>query len=348
MTAKKILLDVCAIRLILIILLVLYHAFAIFCDGWTPLDNYPEPAAYWWIGKSAYSFMLEAFVFISGYVYGYQIYRNPEKLSLKAVVQSKLKRLILPSIIFSTVYYLLFYDLGEPIWKIVYSILCGTGHMWFLPMLFWCFIFTFIAEKTGIRHIYIIMSAFVMVVISAVPLPLRLSSALYYFLFFYTGYLIKRKAWDVRELFSSRNTIASVSTYLCLFVGLTMLQSKYLGGGIQPTDIEIVNKGISIVIKTMIKLSIGFSGVIAMYSVTNHIIGQNSTMSQALIDMSSYCFGIYIYQQFILKYLYYYTELPYAVSPYLLPWAGFAIALVLSFVLTYLTRKTKFGNMLIG
>lgn len=109
-----------------------------------------------------------------------------------------------------------------------------------------------------------------------------------------------------------------------------------------------MDKGISRVIKTMIKLSIGFSGVIAMYSVTNHIIGQNSTMSPALIDMSSYCFGIYIYQQFILKYLYYYTELPYAVSPYLLPWAGFAIALVLSFVLTYLTRKTKFGNMLIG
>lgn len=107
MTAKKILTDVCAIRLILIILLVLYHAFAIFCGGWTPLDGYPRPEGYWWIGKSAYSFMLEAFVFISGYVYGYQIYRNPEKLSLKAVVQSKLKRLILPSIIFSTVYYLL-------------------------------------------------------------------------------------------------------------------------------------------------------------------------------------------------------------------------------------------------
>ena len=216
-----------AVAFILIILLVLYHSFAIFCGGWTPLDGYPTPEGYWWIGKSAYSFMLEAFVFI----YGYQIYRNPEKLSLKAVVQSKLKRLILPSIIFSTVYYLLFYDLGEPIWKIVYSILCGAGHMWFLPMLFWCFIFTFVAERTGIRHIHVIMSAFVMVVISAVPLPLRLSSALYYFLFFYTGSLMKRKAWDVRKLFSSRNTIASVSIYLCLFVGLTMLQSKYLGEG---------------------------------------------------------------------------------------------------------------------
>lgn len=43
MTAKKILTDVCAIRLILIILLVLYHAFAIFCGGWTPLDGYPTP-----------------------------------------------------------------------------------------------------------------------------------------------------------------------------------------------------------------------------------------------------------------------------------------------------------------
>lgn len=348
MTAKKILTDVCAIRLMLIILLVLYHSFAIFCGGWTPLDGYPEPAEYWWIGKAAYSFMLEAFVFISGYVYGYQIYRNPEKLSMKTVVNSKLKRLILPSIIFSTIYYLLFYDLTDSIWKIAYSILCGTGHMWFLPMLFWCFIFTFIAEKTGLRNILIILIAFVMAILSAVPLPLRLSSAMYYFLFFYIGYIIKRKDLNIRKLFTCRYAMAFTCIYLCIFIGMTLLQSQYLGGAIHPTDIMILDKGISIIIKTAIKLSIGLSGSLAIYSVTNLIIAHGLTLPPALISLSSYCFGIYIYQQFILKFLYYHTEIPEIVSPYLLPWIGFVVALAGSFFLTYLTKKTKIGNRLLG
>lgn len=326
----------------------MYHAFAIFCGGWSSLSGYPEINGYWWIGKTMYSFMLEAFVFISGYVYGYQVNRNPQKLSLKSVISSKLKRLILPSVIFSTIYYLLFYDLTVPVYKIVYSILCGTGHMWFLPMLFWCFIFTFIAEKTGFKNIHIIIIALVMTMISAVPLPLRLSSAMYYFLFFYIGYLIKRNDLNVRKLFTSRYAIGSTCIYLCIFIGMTLLQSQSPGGGIQPTGIVIFDKGILTMIKIAIKLSIGISGVLAFYSVTNHIMAHGLTLSPLLISLSSYCFGIYIYQQFILKYLYYRTELPDAVSPYLLPWLGFAIALVLSFILTYLTRKTKLGNMLIS
>ena len=231
MIEKKLLTDVCAIRLMLIILLVMYHAFAIFCGGWAPLPDYPEINGYRWIGRTAYSFMLEAFVFISGYVYGYQINRNPQKLSFKTVISSKLKRLILPSVIFSTIYYLLFYDLAVPVSKIVYSILCGSGHMWFLPMLFWCFIFTHIAEKTGFKHIHIIITAFIMAMISAAPLPLRLSSAMYYFLFFYIGYLIKRKALNVGKLFTSKYAIGSTCVYLCIFIGMTLLQSQSWWGG---------------------------------------------------------------------------------------------------------------------
>lgn len=68
---KKILEDVVFMRVVLIVLLVLYHSFAIFNGAWEKLADYPDIPAYWWIATSSYAFMLEAFVFISGYVFGH-------------------------------------------------------------------------------------------------------------------------------------------------------------------------------------------------------------------------------------------------------------------------------------
>ena len=218
-SGKILLLDVCIIRFILIFLLVLYHAFAIFCGAWTPLDGYPEIRSYRWIGKASYSFMLEAFVFISGYVFGYQVLRKPEKLAFNSVATSKAKRLLLPSIIFSVIYYCLFYDFHKPIYEICYSIINGTGHLWFLPMLFWCFIFTSLAEKTGINRRCVTAIAIALSFVSVVPLPFRLSSSLYYFIFFYVGYILKRYDLNADKSVSRKNTILSVLAYIVIFTG---------------------------------------------------------------------------------------------------------------------------------
>lgn len=170
-SGKEMLPDVCIIRFILIFLLVLYHAFAIFSGDWASLDGYPEIESYWWIGKISYSFMLEAFVFISGYVFGYQVSRKPYKLALKFLVKNKAKRLLLPCVVFSVIYYCFFYDFHRPIYVIAYSIIQGTGHLWFLPMLFWCFIFTSLVEKTGISRNYIVFITLLMSFGSVIPLP---------------------------------------------------------------------------------------------------------------------------------------------------------------------------------
>lgn len=347
MAEKKLLLDVCAIRFILIFLLVLYHAFAIFCGAWTPIDGYPEIRSYWWIGKVSYSFMLESFVFISGYVLGYQVLRSPEKIKFKSVATSKVKRLLIPSIVFSIIYYLCFYDLREPVYKICYSILCGTGHLWFLPMLFWCFIFTSLAEKTGIRKRYVLLIAIIMSLLSSVPLPLRLSSALYYFIFFYSGYLLKSTEFNVEKVISSRNLVLSVLMYIVLFLGYT-LYSERGGETLHILNNYMIDKGISSICNNMFRLTAGGSGVAAVYIVVNYFLSKKRTLSKFIIDFSSYCFGVYIFQQFILKYLYYYTELPHIISPGILPWFGFIVALFVSLILTSLLQKTNIGRKLLG
>lgn len=63
--------NVIIIRPILIVLLVFYHAFAIYSGAWDPIEGYPEVPVYWWLDKLSYAFMLEMFVFISGYVFGF-------------------------------------------------------------------------------------------------------------------------------------------------------------------------------------------------------------------------------------------------------------------------------------
>ena len=82
--------DVCYIRLLLIVLLVIYHAFAIHSGAWNPIGE--QIALYGWLDKFAYSFMLECFVFISGYVYGMQV-RNGKEIKLLPEVKRKAKRL---------------------------------------------------------------------------------------------------------------------------------------------------------------------------------------------------------------------------------------------------------------
>ena len=190
---KKYLPEVVFIRLLLIVLLVLYHSFAPYCGGWEPLPNQEMIPAYWWIGKAAYSFMLPAFVFISDYVYGFQVRtKGVQILTFKKTVYGKFKRLIIPSIVFSLLYLLVLGDITQPITTTLYGLINGVGHMWFLPMLFWCFVCVFIIEKLKLKTSLVLPLLVFAAVFSFLPLPLRLDNSMFYMIFFYLGYLIQK------------------------------------------------------------------------------------------------------------------------------------------------------------
>lgn len=145
---KKYLFDVIAIRLSLIFLLVFYHAFAIYTGNWKiPYDNFPSNDIYYWLGHWSHGFRLEAMTFISGLLFGYTLIKHPERLNYNSCILKKAKRLLLPCIIFSVVYYLMFYDLSEDWYIIAYKIVNGCGHLWYLPMIFWCFVVCYLLES---------------------------------------------------------------------------------------------------------------------------------------------------------------------------------------------------------
>lgn len=131
----------------------------------------------------SYACLLETFVFISGYILGFQVNKKGDGYIRKAnpFLTKKIKRLILPSITFSIIYVFLFNRYDKSLPSIVYDVLSGVGHMWFLPMLFGRFVFVFLVEKMNLSTKSIVGVLFIMLFASLIPLPFRLSTAMYYF-----------------------------------------------------------------------------------------------------------------------------------------------------------------------
>lgn len=68
-----------------------------------------------------------------------------------------------------------------------------------------------------------------------------------------------------------------------------------------------------------------------------------STKGGILISLSENCFGVYLFQQFVLV-LIYDSTIPKIINPFFLPWISFAVALIISLLLTIGIRKTAIGK----
>lgn len=145
---KQYLYDVAFIRLMLIFILVIYHALCLHTGGWEPpFDNFHVIPFYDWFGILFSTWRLSAMTFISGLLLGYQAIKKNDALSFASCIVKKMKRLLLPCLIFSVIYYLIFFDLNAPVGQIILKLINGCGHLWFLPMIFWCFAITYFINK---------------------------------------------------------------------------------------------------------------------------------------------------------------------------------------------------------
>lgn len=150
---KNYFVDVVIIRLSLIFLLVFYHSFAIYSRNWSsPFSFVPDISIYYWLSVCTHGFQLEAMTFISGLLLGYTIKRHPERLSFHGCVIKKIKRILLPCFIFSFIYFLIFNEKDMAWYESMYEIIIGCGHLWYLPMIFWCFVLLYYIEHIVVVH----------------------------------------------------------------------------------------------------------------------------------------------------------------------------------------------------
>ncbi len=324
--------DAALLRPFAIVLMVLYHSMIIFTGGWDIPEGLHSVGLYKWIGKLSYSFMLELFVFVSGYVFALSL--EKKRPTFTQVVVSKLNRLILPSVLFSVAYCLMFYDLTD--WNAVTfarTIISGCGHLWFLPMLFWVSILAYVLDRLRMPWWLKLTGILLLPLLSGFRMPFRIDNSMYYLPFFCVGmaFYRNRDAW--------RDNLCDARW---LSVTLIMFCVLFLAGNTQfvPKDLFCVS--------LYIKLGYSFFGVMFSYILANMIVSRSDAQSAGcVVRLNKVCFGVYLFQQFILMFLYYHTNLPSAVGSYWLPWIGFSVALVTSFLLTELFRMSKIGRSIL-
>ena len=142
---------------------------------------------------------------------------------------------------------------------------------------------------------------------------------------------------------SGRNILRAVGIFVVAFCSFMLLKDRWQ---VASSFIEEVARLATFNICTLLT---AMSLLYILYNLSNRTkVVEWLKAKPVLITLSGYCYGVYIYQQFILQYLYYKTSVPLLVNEYALPWIGFAVALVLSLLLCWVSLKTRVGRFLIG
>lgn len=342
---KKILSEISFIRPILIVLLVTYHAFAPFSDAWSHPVGFAESTAYRWLDYVVYSIMLESFVFISGYVYAYQIIVLGKKYSLVGLVKKKFIRLIIPCLLFGILYQCLF-SKNDNLKESFILLLSGTGHLWFLPMLFWCFLELWILLKINTSNVVRSVIVLFLVFIANIGFPLQISQSLFYLPFFYMGYIFYSKNSCFREH-------ATLSTIICLWVTFIVAFVLFKNAKLcidtlfeNHIGLSTIERSGLLATRLLLKYTYPTVGLLALY-MTSLRYTSCRIINDRVIKFGEYCFGIYIFQQFVLRFLYYYTMIPNIIDSSYLPWLGCLLAMVLSFAFSYAICLTSWGRKII-
>lgn len=329
MRAKEI--DI--IRALVLFALVAYHSLAPYTGGWTPisagttaLDN-----IYKWLGYFCYAGMLETFTAISGYVFC--LAETRKQTDLRTLLTKKLRRLYIPALIWGAAYYLLFSK--AIVFSGIWSILNGIGHLWYLPMLLCCFIL----EKGVILRYDIPLWLIAIVAFLPIPsLPLHLNSSFYYLLFFHSGYLI----YKYKSVFYSRLKL-KILLPLLIIAAILLVLSKIWQENINLVTMPLLLKTVYITAFNFIRLTYSIP-IVAFY----FFIGYNlrNTRNYKLYSFIAECsFGVYILQEFLIRFYYYRIEHTIYLQPYL-PLIGFALGMFISLIIVWVCKKLNISSTL--
>ena len=323
----------------------------------------PANAAYWWLGHLISGFRIETIAFVGGYVFCYQCVELGRQQGFLAFVWKKFKRLIIPCFIFGTVYFLLYrFNPARFSWNVAFwRVANGIGHLWFLPMLFWCFLACWLLDRLlslvnrrnprGEKWLAIAL----LLILAAVSLlrlkglKMGLTRAPYFLFYFYLGYWIRRSRLTLRW--------PGMLWLLYLLFLLLHLQATHLYMPGCSFKCPHWLQGCPQVLLRLFNLGHTLCGILALYGTVMHWLRRHRDSEAQpkpfLQACSTMCYGVYVLHMFFMQHIYYYTPFPAwccgsAVGMWLMPWIVLAVTLALSILTTWLLLKTRFGRFLIG
>lgn len=332
------LLNIDWLRPLVVLLIVINHVFAIYSgvweSPWNGIDDNVE--VYKWVQRIAICCSLQLFTFISGYIYGFQI-SNKGLLSFRQLAQKKTKRLLYPYLIFGSIYYLIISSKGNvSLIELVSSLINGIGHLWFLLMLFFVFLIHWMVYKIekfikNKLHNNLIATTIIMVMLfclyiiaPVMPNTLCIKQAFMYLIYFYIGQKTYENFLCIKLKPSA--IFLSVTSYIFMFVIYYSI-----------LDNESVN--IPYLIHKVIDFLTRLSGICFFYILSLRSVKKNKSLSNFYSKLISLSFGVYIYHQFIIVYIYERTIIPELYGVHWTPFICLGITLLISYILSILSSK---------
>ena len=343
---KSLLSDIAIMRPILIISIVIGHGYAMFVNSgstsWPLPSNYDTVSGYSWINPTFISFALQAFVFVSGYLFAYKKPINKFDFILK-----KVKRILLPLLIFSTLYVLILHPQHFNDISVAYEIANGAGHLWFLPMLFWCYLLgtifcDYFGKYTLSKGLLLISLSVGAYVLSAlVGDYFRFLSGIQYLVYFILGMWIYTYRTSIISLLKSPKTPYFIGGGWVTIGILCGFKIKLIDLAVIPDDTMI--KAFILLARYANRILLGILGSVTLWATINMIVKDKNINIRGDI-----WFGLYIYHQIIMMWLYYHTSLPTYTTNIWLPWIVLGLTLLSSYLLVVCTLKLRVGRWLIG
>lgn len=340
---KERLQDVVLIRTLAIIVVVAFHAYYMMMTE----GHFPESAQlyrdmYQNFLCMALQFKMPLFIFISGYLFSHLENHSGKYSSFKGLCLNKFKRLIIPFFVFSTIFMLSIKNFS---WTPYYS--WAYDHLWFIPMLFWCFIFTRIQSYSKYSNkwwwkIGILVSFFLLNLHPEIDLPLLgLPSFIRWNFWFYLGYQIYLYRNEIYHLFYSHKLTAGIFLLTSYIVCVLAMCALLNDNDNHTWYSEIGNISI----------------VLFIWFATNYLLF-NTKLSKGLTkfeNINKYSYGIYVFHNWLQPFMISSTSIAlfgldiYALRhPILFPLAFTISSFILSYLLTWLVLKSKTGRFLLG
>lgn len=200
-----------------------------------------------YLSKWIYSFHMPLFIFISGYLLDYTSKNGIDKINLFNFINKKIKRLLIPYFVISSLAYVPKYLLGKFALRPLELTFSGYVHgflypwdnpiifFWFLPTLFFIMIITiFLAKLFNDKIKVMLLVTFLISILSKKYIHiefLNIKGILNYLFFFILGMIYKRYESKIDEILKVKNIFSLICFFGILFINAVIdykISSQFL------------------------------------------------------------------------------------------------------------------------